>query len=244
MPVVGAKIDLARFHAELQERDTVAACASLFKKAVAPFGFVSFAYGEIDLADRKRSAMFWIDWPGGWVKQYVETGFTEHDPVLNALNHFRKAFTWSDIVRDRRFSNLNPRALAVVKENDWAEGLVVPVSRGGAIFGVVSLLGRSGALPPPLRSQLCVVCECFVTRVRALCGKHEFPIPPAGLSPRQVAAVKLVATGLSDADIARALGVSRSTAHKHVEAARKRLNAKTRAHMAALAVCLGIAAAA
>lgn len=244
MPRVGAKLDLAVFHAELQERDTVAACASLFKKTVAPFGFISFAYGEIDLADRMRSVMFWIDWPEGWVKEYVKTGFTEQDPVLNALNHYRKAFTWSDIVKDRRFSNLNPRALAVTKENDWAEGLVVPVSRGGSIYGVVSLLGRSGALPPPLRSQLCVVSECFVTRVRALAGTCEFPVAPAGLSDRQVAAVKLVATGSSDASIARALGVSRSTAHKHVEGARKRLNAKTRAHMAALAVCLGIAAAA
>jgi DNA-binding CsgD family transcriptional regulator len=62
------------------------------------------------------------------------------------------------------------------------------------------------------------------------------------MSKREIEAVKLVAMGHTDPEIAGRLDISESTAHKHVERARKRLKARNRAHLAALAVSLGIAA--
>ena len=69
-------------------------------------------------------------------------------------------------------------------------------------------------------------------------------LPPAGMSKREIDAVRLVALGCPNFEIAARLGVCELTAHKHVERGRLRLNAKTRAHMTALAVSLGIANAA
>jgi DNA-binding CsgD family transcriptional regulator len=66
------------------------------------------------------------------------------------------------------------------------------------------------------------------------------PCRQAGLSIREIEAVRHVAVGRSDAEIAEQLGISKSTAHKHVESARGRLKAKSRAHLAALAISLGI----
>jgi DNA-binding CsgD family transcriptional regulator len=63
------------------------------------------------------------------------------------------------------------------------------------------------------------------------------------VSHREVETVRLVSLGCSDTEIAAALGISESTAHKHVESARKRLKAKNRRHMAALCTSLGIVAA-
>ena len=57
---------------------------------------------------------------------------------------------------------------------------------------------------------------------------------------REIDCIRLVALGCSDQDIADAIGISRYTAHRHVEGGRRKLNAKTRAHMAALGVSLGI----
>jgi DNA-binding CsgD family transcriptional regulator len=68
-----------------------------------------------------------------------------------------------------------------------------------------------------------------------------YALPPAGMSKREIEAARLVALGCSDADIAAHLGISESTAHKHVESGRRRLSAKNRAHMAALSLSLGIA---
>jgi DNA-binding CsgD family transcriptional regulator len=51
------------------------------------------------------------------------------------------------------------------------------------------------------------------------------------LTPRQRDCVLLVARGNSDEEIARTLGISRLTAHKHVEAAKKRYGVTTRVRL-------------
>jgi DNA-binding CsgD family transcriptional regulator len=110
--------------------------------------------------------------------------------------------------------------------------------------GLVTLIGRGGKLDESDRLHLCLISECLLTRIRSLGHGAEFAMPPVGMSRRETEAARLVAVGCSDAEIASELGISESTAHKHVESGRKRLKAKSRAHMAALSVSLGIAAAA
>jgi DNA-binding NarL/FixJ family response regulator len=53
------------------------------------------------------------------------------------------------------------------------------------------------------------------------------------LTPRQRQIVTLIAQGATDAEIASLLQISRSTAHKHVQNARRRLHAKTRSQLVA-----------
>ena len=55
----------------------------------------------------------------------------------------------------------------------------------------------------------------------------------AALTPRQRQIVSLIAQGATDAEIASLLQISRSTAHKHVQNARRRLHAKTRSQLVA-----------
>jgi DNA-binding NarL/FixJ family response regulator len=55
----------------------------------------------------------------------------------------------------------------------------------------------------------------------------------AALTPRQRQIVSLIAQGATDAEIASILQISRSTAHKHVQNARRRLHAKTRSQLVA-----------
>ena len=67
-------------------------------------------------------------------------------------------------------------------------------------------------------------------------GGSPIPVPPAGLSEREIAATRLVATGMSDAQIAAELGVARSTAHEFVEKAKRRLKVRNRAELIAVAL--------
>ncbi len=234
--------DALRFYAALQERTSVTACAELFRDAVAQFGVEGFACGELDLDDRDRNVMFIAEWPQAWVRFYVKSGFLKRDPVVNAVTLYRKPFSFGDIVRDARFSNLDRDTLRAAAAQGWTQGLAVPVPRGGSRFGLVVLVSRGEELDP-FRRYLCLVSECLLNRVRSLSPCAEYAMPPAGMSQREIEAVRLVALGRSDAEIGAELGISESTAHKHVEGARKRLKARSRAHMAALCVSLGIASA-
>ncbi len=233
--------DPLRFYTELQERASLDGCAALFRQAIAPFGFVAFACGEIDLSDRERNVMFIAEWPEEWKRYYFESGFVHRDPVLNALNLYRKPFTFCEIVRDPRFSSMERQLLRAAAEHGWSQGLVVPVARGGTRFGLVSLVGRGPQVEGADRSRLCLMSECLLTRVRALVQTGASALAPASLTAREIEALRLVVVGCSDSEIASSLGISESTAHKHVESARRRLKAKSRAQMAALGVSFAIA---
>ena len=53
------------------------------------------------------------------------------------------------------------------------------------------------------------------------------------LTPRQRQIVTLISQGATDVEISSVLGISRSTAHKHVQNARRRMRAKTRSQLVA-----------
>ena len=233
--------DALRFYADLQRRPSVAACSALFRDAIAQFEIVAFACGEVDLADRGRNVMFITEWPEAWLRYYVKSGFIDRDPVVNAVAFYRAPFEFADIVRDPRFSSCEREALRAAAEYGWSRGLAVPVARGGTRFGLVTMIGRGGELNEFERAYLCLISECLLTRIRSLGEGVEYALPPAVMSKREVEAARLVALGCSDSDIAANLGISESTAHKHVESGRRRLSAKNRAHMAALSLSLGIA---
>jgi hypothetical protein len=146
-----------RFYAELQERTSAVGCADLFRNAVARFGIEAFACGEIDLEDRDRNVMFIAEWPKAWVRYYVKSGLIKRDPLLNAVALYRKPFTFGDIIHDKRFSTLDRDALGAAEEQGWTQGLAVPVARGGARFGLVTLLGRGEELDASLRLNLCLI---------------------------------------------------------------------------------------
>jgi len=236
-------IDPLPFYIVLQELRSLEACGRLFKDAVAPHGFVAFACGELDLADRDRNVMYIAEWPADWKRYYFESGFIHRDPIINALNVFRRPFAFGDIVRDPRFSNLDDELLRTATEHGWSQGLVLPVARGGARFGMVSLIGQGEPVEGALYASLCLMSECLLTHVRMLVQSGEASAATAGLSPREIETMRLVAVGCSDIEIAARLGISESTAHKHVESARRRLKAKSRAEMAAVGVSFGLASA-
>jgi DNA-binding CsgD family transcriptional regulator len=233
--------DALRFYTELQQRMSVSACSALFKDVVARFGMIAFACGELDLADRDRSVMFIAEWPQAWRRYYQKSGFVKRDPLVNAVAFYRRPFEFADIVRDPRFSNADRDLVRAAAEHGWSGGLAVPVARGGSRYGLVTMIGRGEPLDEFQRVFLCLISETLLSRIHALRPDVEYAMPPAGMSQREVEAARLVAAGCSDPDIAAELGISESTAHKHVEAGRKRLNARNRAHMAALSVSLGIA---
>jgi DNA-binding CsgD family transcriptional regulator len=172
-----------------------------------------------------------------------EAGFVDRDPILNALQVRRGAFSFNDIHRDPRFSRVDRDMLRAAAENGWARGLAVPIARGGTRFGLVTLIGRGQKeFEQSQRTFLCLISECPLIRIRSLGAEVDY-VAPAGMSRREIEAARSVALGFSDEEIGAKLGISASTAHHHVESARSHLKARTRAHLTALCVSLGIAAA-
>jgi len=93
---------------------------------------------------------------------------------------------------------------------------------------IAAVVHGEGAFP---RSVLSALVQ-MVSRLSA--GRVGVPAE-AALTPRQGQIVELIAQGATDREIATLLRISQSTAHKHVQNALRRLNAKTRSQLVASA---------
>lgn len=234
------KLDPTDFNARLLELETPQECAALFACLIASFGFNAFASGEVDFGDPSRSTVHIINWPARWSDFYRTSGLIDRDPFIEALLFRKVPFTWSEMRADPSFFRTGARVLNLASAAGWREGLVVPVRQASERIGFVSLVGSRSCISLVDRKYLILTATCLHNHVRTLVGRHGFAVAPAGLTPREIEALRLVVKGMSDAAIGRALGIASSTAHEFVEKAKRKMNVRSRAQLAALAVSLAI----
>lgn len=129
-----------------------------------------------------------------------------------------------------------PAVLALVTE----PGEALRVLRAGA-RGALSRAAPSHAIAPAALAVAAghwVLDESFA---RELLHVGELPlVAPVGLSPREQEVLVLLAEGLSNAEVAERLGISRHTAKFHVNAILDKLGATTRTEAVVLAARTGL----
>ncbi|MHB8576963.1 MAG: response regulator [Dehalococcoidia bacterium] len=106
-----------------------------------------------------------------------------------------------------------------------ARGYLLKGAPRDEVFTAIRTVSRGGSLLPP------VIASRLLRHVRG--DDEEPPIEP--LSPRQQEALRLVAQGLQNKEIARALSISERTAKFHVEAVLRKLGATNRTEAVAIA---------
>jgi LuxR family transcriptional regulator, quorum-sensing system regulator BjaR1 len=218
----------------------LADATSAFRAALTPLGIDTFSAGEVDTAHRSRVVFAVVDWPESWQRFYFSSSLLQRDPVVENLGLYGgRPFTWAELRADRRLAQVGTEALDLIAEAGWRDGLVVPLHRAGTHYGIVSAVARD-IIPDAHRQVMVPLCLAFHSVIGPLARQDGFAMPPAGLTPREIDALALIVKGKSDRQIGEALGISMSTAHEHVERAKRRLATHTRAELAAVAVALGI----
>ena len=239
-PSQRSKPSAVEFYRALQGCRDIESCAALFKTFVAAYNVDMFACGEVDLDNKGLSFFYFVEWPEAWRKFYVAANLVARDPIVEGVRGYRAPFTWTDLRRDRRWDRGAAEVFRLTRQHGWRDGLVVPVPRGGSCYGLVSLVVRASLLSAQSRTHLSLASECLLARMRSFGPPERLPASPSGLTRREIDALRLVAVGYTDAEIAASLSISRITAHQHVEGARRRLQARSRASMVAKGMTLGI----
>ncbi|HVD31503.1 MAG TPA: LuxR C-terminal-related transcriptional regulator [Methylomirabilota bacterium] len=137
----------------------------------------------------------------------------------------------SDAVRIARgaprvavISEAGPEAAAYAARLGW-HGFVSTDSTDAVLLGTIA----AAAL-----GELSFPASTTSSLVRALARVAPVTsIDASVLTPRQRQIVTLISQGATDVEISSVLGISRSTAHKHVQNARRRMRAKTRSQLVA-----------
>lgn len=203
-----------------------------FLAAVRPFGFNAFAIGQIPTQD-ELATLFLVRWPE-WIEYYAVNGFVHEDIAIEQTRRSLEPFTWAELKNQR--PGAGSRVFDACSAFGWNDGLIIPVDGPDSRRGLVSL-----AAPSPLsflrdaeRTELVKLSIAAYTTCRALSINQR--ATSLSLSSREQEALAYVAEGRDDAEIASMMSISKSTAHAHVERAKRRLGANTRAKAVALAI--------
>lgn len=232
---------LASFGKEALRSQTLPELNGVFRSCLRAFGFTAHAVGFIPGQDGCDEPFLLLDWPRVWLELYAREGFANEDAVVAAAATATEPFTWGEL--QRRQPGAGARIFAAARGFGWTDGLLVPVRIADGPhrdrLGVASLAAPTLAdFDQDRRREAIEASTLAFRRGAALAGDRS----PAALSERERQAIALVASGRSDREIGAVLSVSAATAHFHVEQAKRKLGAVTRAQAAAKAALQGLIA--
>ena len=220
--------------------DEISALPNLDRLLVAARTFMS-VFGYLGLAiagmpaEAEPARFYLTSFPEEWSDFSAQWSRAFDDQHVRAAIHGLSPFTSDDLVSPPEAMR---RALATAS-GPPRQALIVPVYKPGWGVGSVSFIADKIALLPESRGLVRSFSDYAFERALAL-AREPVPAvdaaPTAQLTAREQQCLEFVASGLSDAQIAQKLAISWSTAHYHVEHARRKLGAHNRAHAVALAL--------
>ena len=172
----------------------------------------------------------------GWAERYQNKRYSIDDPVVVATCRSTGAFTLDEVAAPSREG---APILADSRTYGLFDGLCAPIRAGYDEVGFV-LLGTDHLLELTdyERFLLQGMCDAYARAGLALLFSGH--ADPPSLTRREIECLRWVAVGRSDPQIGMILGLSPNTVHAHVEAAKTKLDANSRAQLVLRAVMAGI----
>src|SRR5882724_5167261 len=151
-------------------------------------------------------------------------------------------FTWSDVRAQRSFSCAEETAWNDLRAFGWRNGFVTPVHGPHGYLATVSMASIEPDLDlsAPRRLHLQMISLMVHERCCALSGGIVVESACESLSARELECLRWVAAGKTDWEIGMILSISAATVKFHLDRARVKLGARTRAQAVAQLVLRGL----
>jgi len=208
----------------------------VFARFLERSGFDTFACGDYDTMNLGQSHSFAKSWPRDYADFYYGKAALTPDPIRKTVPSAIRPVVWSDLLASQRTAPQMRCSIALTEHFAWREGMVVPIGPKGYRRSIVSIKGAREPLAATERTVLTTAAIVFFERMRLLrpAVSDEDWRQAATLTGREKGCLAHVAAGLNDDEIGERLGIGATTAHWHVNNARAKLGARTRAQAVAV----------
>lgn len=158
-----------------------------------------------------------VGFPERWIKQYVEHDYLSADPIVRYASTATRPFRWSEISNLTDISQKERSYLRQVMKHNLGDGLAVPVFGPHGRDGYFGVGFNENACPTDSyeQSQVQHFCQNIHLRYCELLQASTPTIPK--LSVQERAALKLVIHGLTNAQIASEMGVTKKTVATYLD---------------------------
>ena len=215
----------------------------LYRKEVARHGYTASACRAfVPSAAARSSVLLFRNWTQAWTKLSDQKGFTANSFTIIEARRRMSPFTWRDVPKARALSAGEREVWDAVLAWGWNNGFVLPVHGPGGYFATVSMASpeRDLDLGPGNRAYLQMIATLAHERCRALAKLATVERPFDIMSARELECLRWVAAGKTDWEIGVILSISATTVKFHINGARAKLGARTRAQAVAQLVLAGL----
>lgn len=233
---VGADLAAVRSRAALEFIRTAGTVADLdelkrrFAEVAALYGFHRSACVQIATPGRPVAPkMLFTHGAEEWGRRYVEEQLQRNDPTIQAIFAADRPFTWTEV----RARTRDPKGMRVFEEADKTggkEGLVIPIHGALGEVSVMILVTDTCQIKAADRPTLHLLGTVYATAGRTLTELGDDEATASPLTRREGECLAWVARGKTDWAIAQILGISDRTVESHLNSARIKIGADTRAH--------------
>ena len=211
-----------------------------FVAAIAPFGLASpCAAYSLGFGAQRTCKFLFNTLPEPLRSVFAGAVDIHGDPVVAASMSRHLPFAFLELGADPASGFDLGTVGAIALECGVLDGLVVPIHGPFGYLGMVAMTSPSPVdLAPGETAALAAAARCLFDVARAA-AQLDTLARSACLTQREREAMSLVAMGRTDEQIAAALGLAASTVRHHVDNARDKLGAASRAEAAALLAVSG-----
>ncbi len=231
---------LSNFAADLindaGQTGSAAEIGRLFFAALKPYGVRAlYARAHVSTEPDKEYNFSRIS-PPGWEETYQDGEITSCNFLPREVRRRAQSFVWSEVARP---GSVDQKIFPILAAFSISDGLAVPVHAPSGYVGVTSIaFERLDMLTPAERAGIASAALMLHLRMRDLAPASAVAGPK--LSPRERDCLGFVAEGMGDFEISQILCVGEATVITHIQNAKRKLGARTRAQAVALTLRSGL----
>jgi LuxR family transcriptional activator of conjugal transfer of Ti plasmids len=176
---------------------------------------------------------FFNNWPATWLDVYRSTATEGRDPIVRWALGSGAPVRWLKLRAMLEPGDPGHAVFELAARHGYVEGYAVPVRTTAGHLGLLSVGGNRAALSVDEQIVLQSTGTAVLNRAEAITAEQTNKVIRA-LTNRERACVALLVKGLGEPEIAAALGISAVTARFHLDNARTKMRASSRALLAAM----------
>jgi DNA-binding CsgD family transcriptional regulator len=193
-----------------------------------------------DTIELGRSAFLHREVPEGWWREYKVLAKSRFTPAIFLAKSSLASFTWTELTRWFEPIGTDRWSIELGLKYGMRDGLTYGVG-GRWIVAFWSRKELSHILSAPARILICAAASFAVLRLEQLAGPDVERIGSLPrLTPRELAALRMVSLGQQTSEIAHALTLGEETVRSHLKKAQSKLEVCNRTHAACQALRLDL----
>jgi LuxR family transcriptional regulator, quorum-sensing system regulator BjaR1 len=226
---------VVEFYKKIHGTETAHELYSLVKRAASIFGFnyYSIIYLPEAVDTQFRPHFVSIDWPEGLLAEYDNQDLLANSPIIKKLRSDRTpvSFDLDTIKLDRPDREL-PATLEMFHKYKMPRGIYYPCFDSRGRKGAVNFAGER-ALPTAEETPILHMLSSYAFNRLHMLLKNDFT--NAELTKREKECLALAARGKTIIESSNSLGISENTVAGYLATTSKKLSARNKAHMIAIA---------